>query len=212
MCAVIKRGILGGFSNKIGNIVGTSWKGVAVMKSLPLSVSNPRTAGQMAQRSKFAAASFFGSTWLAAIVKPLNDRFAQNESGFNAFVRRNINDFNVSGLAILGQVSISQGKLEGVPNLVVTGAAGSGQITFTYGNNAGVGFALATDQVYVGLYGLTGPLPGAMIGGETRASSPAVWQGDGVFPSGSVVGYSFALRRADGTMVSTSQDGTVTIP
>ena len=45
--AKVRQGILGGFRGRVGNIVGTGWKGIAVMKSLPLTVANPRTAGQV---------------------------------------------------------------------------------------------------------------------------------------------------------------------
>ena len=46
---ILKQGILGGFSGKVANVVGTSWKGIAVIKAMPLSVANPKTAGQVAQ-------------------------------------------------------------------------------------------------------------------------------------------------------------------
>lgn len=211
MCAIIKRGILGGFSNKIGNIVGTSWKGIAVMKSLPLSVANPQTAGQVTQRSRFTAASVFGSQILADVVKPLNDRFAQQESGYNLFVRRNVmNAFDENG-AILGNLSISQGKLDQVPNLVVTASAGTDRVTFTYTNNSGSGFALPDDEVYVVVYIQNVVLSGAMVTPETRSTGPAVWQSGGQLTQGMTLGYSFALRRADGSMVSTSQNGTVVV-
>jgi hypothetical protein len=39
----IKQGILGGFSGKVGTVVGASWKGIAYMRSLPQKVKNPRT-------------------------------------------------------------------------------------------------------------------------------------------------------------------------
>lgn len=35
----IKQGILGGFSGKVGNVVGASWKGIDYIRSLPSSVS-----------------------------------------------------------------------------------------------------------------------------------------------------------------------------
>jgi hypothetical protein len=52
----IKKGILGGFSGKVGTVVGASWKGIAYMRSLPQKVKNPRTTGQRSQRSKFSLA------------------------------------------------------------------------------------------------------------------------------------------------------------
>lgn len=84
--AIIKRGILGGFSNKIGNVVGTSWKGISVMRSLPQSVHNPRTGLQIRQRQKFATVSAIGSSILDLIIKPYWDPIAIRMSGYNKFV------------------------------------------------------------------------------------------------------------------------------
>ena len=57
--ATIKQGILGAFSGKVGSVVGSSWKGIAIMKALPASVANPRTAKQVIQRSKMSSAVAF---------------------------------------------------------------------------------------------------------------------------------------------------------
>ncbi|MDD4417119.1 MAG: DUF6266 family protein, partial [Proteiniphilum sp.] len=50
----IKQGILGGFSGKVGNIVGASWRGIDYIRSMPASVRNPRTVAQVSQRTRFA--------------------------------------------------------------------------------------------------------------------------------------------------------------
>ena len=50
---VIKQGILGGFQNKVGAVIGSNWKGIATMRSRPISVANPRTGKQVAVRSEF---------------------------------------------------------------------------------------------------------------------------------------------------------------
>src|SRR5690606_24034661 len=55
----IKRGILGGFSGKVANVVGSSWRGISYIKALPQSVANPRTPKQLNQRAKFLAVSQF---------------------------------------------------------------------------------------------------------------------------------------------------------
>ena len=39
----ISKGILGGFSGKVGTVIGGNWKGIDYMRSIPASVSNPRT-------------------------------------------------------------------------------------------------------------------------------------------------------------------------
>jgi hypothetical protein len=108
---IIRQGILGGFSGRVGNVVGSSWKGIAYMKSLPLSVANPRTAGQVAQRTMFGSAAIIGSIMLAAIVKPLWDRFAQRMSGFNAFVKRNTNAYDAQGNFVPANFVQSNGNM-----------------------------------------------------------------------------------------------------
>ena len=87
---IIRRGILGGFSGKVANVVGSSWKGIAVMRALPLSVTNPKTVGQVEQRSAFSIISKFASSILTVWVKPLWDRQAQSMSGYNAFIQQNV--------------------------------------------------------------------------------------------------------------------------
>lgn len=50
----IKKGILGGFSGKVGNVVGASWKGISYIRSMPASILNPRTEKQLTQRNRFS--------------------------------------------------------------------------------------------------------------------------------------------------------------
>ena len=79
----IKQGILGGFSGKVGSVVGASWKGIAYMRSLPQSVTNPRTEGQVNQRSKFAVTLGFLqpiTTYLRVGYKG----YASGKTAFNA--------------------------------------------------------------------------------------------------------------------------------
>lgn len=45
----INQGILGGFSGKVGNVIGGNWKGIDYMRVKPASVANPQTEGQVNQ-------------------------------------------------------------------------------------------------------------------------------------------------------------------
>ncbi len=49
----IKQGILGGFSGKVGTVVGSNWKGISYMRAIAPSIRDARTAKQLAQREKF---------------------------------------------------------------------------------------------------------------------------------------------------------------
>lgn len=107
--AIIKRGILGGFSNKIGNVVGTSWKGISVMRSLPQSVHNPKTEAQEEQRTNFAVASKLGSQLLDAVIKPFWDKRAIRMSGYNLWVQKNLDHWRKYNTSYNDFVTIVEG-------------------------------------------------------------------------------------------------------
>lgn len=153
--ATIKQGILGGFSGKVGNIVGSSWKGIATVKSLPLSVANPRTVAQTAQRNKMSTMVRFSRLLLAAIIQPYWNPFAQRQSGYNRFVSENIAEVNESGIVTPQNFFITRGSLLGVQSLSATASAGGNSITLTWSNNSGQADALATDETVIAIYNET---------------------------------------------------------
>ena len=55
----IKQGAFGGFTGKVGNLVGCTWKGIPYMRTRPANMTNPRTEKQQGQRSKFQVALNF---------------------------------------------------------------------------------------------------------------------------------------------------------
>lgn len=108
---IIKRGILGGVANKIGNVVGSSWKGIATLRSLPLSVANPNTLAQRNNRSTFSVMSKLGSEVLATVCQPLWNRDAKQMSGFNAYVMYNKRAFDANPVEWLLNPIMSKGNL-----------------------------------------------------------------------------------------------------
>ena len=114
--AIIKRGILGGFSNKIGNVVGTSWKGISVMRSLPQSVHNPKTEAQEEQRTNFAVASKLGSQLLDSVIKPFWDKKAIRMSGYNLWVQKNLDRWRSLGTSYNDYILITEGAPVEIPN------------------------------------------------------------------------------------------------
>ena len=108
---IIKRGILGGVSNKIGNVVGSSWKGIATLRSLPLSVANPNTLAQRNNRDTFSVMSKLGSQVLATVCQPLWNRDAKQMSGFNAYVMENKRAYDADYAAWLANPIMSKGSL-----------------------------------------------------------------------------------------------------
>ena len=144
----IRKGILGGFSGKVGTVVGATWKGIAYMRSLPQKVRNPRTEPQMMQRTKFAVTLNF--------LKPLNGllrtgwkMYAHRQSPINAAMSYTIAN------AITGaypnyaidpsKVFISRGGLAPALNASATASAGA-SIIFDWEDNSGLSTAKQTDR------------------------------------------------------------------
>lgn len=205
--AVIKRGILGGFQNKIANVVGSSWKGIATMRSLPISVANPRTAAQVTQRSAFSEVSKFASAILTTTIKPLWDRFAQQESGFNAFIRKNIGAWTGDVLADPYVIVVSQGTVA-PSNITSLGADSSDKRISVAWNATPGGNSLPTDQAYVVVMNeTTGDVKGFA---NVAPRSAGTWQANNVMeqPSGTSFVLWLAFRRADGSDVSNSEVST----
>jgi len=208
---VIKRGILGGFSNKVANVVGSSWKGIAYMRAMPLSVANPRTAGQVNQRTRFGTISAFASGIVGGWIQPLWNRFAVQASGFNDFVRVNIDYVANNGIIAYADLKMSSGKLINVTNIAIVGAitAGNSGSDIEWVDNTGQGNALATDDVYAVGYNV-GQDKWSTVGVEQRDESSVRVNFEDPYESGDVVYFWIATRRADGTIVSNSFDVTGT--
>lgn len=200
---VIKRGVLGGFSGKVANVVGGSWKGIAYMRALPLSVANPQTAGQVGQRTKFSTALAIAQAILAGIVKPLNDRFVQGMSGCNAFVSRAIPFISSAGVVTWASIQTSVGSLLGFSTLTLVGSAATNIATVNWVNNAGTGNALATDITYFAVYNQTTDEWQVSAAGTTR-NAPDDTLAFTNLTAGDNLHLYASLLAANGSKVSTS--------
>lgn len=199
--ARIPQGILGGGSGKVGPTVMSSWKGIPVLKAMPLSVANPKTAAQTTQRGYFSTASKWGSDLLSTIVKPLWDRFAQKESGYNAWVKANLPAISHTPAVIYADLIMSNGTLAGFLNPAIA-TTEDAQLDFTWDLNT-TGDFFASDQLYLAVYN---PAKGAWATSSAAAIRsaesydmlvPTAWSGDTVYMYGS-------WKKADGTKVSDS--------
>jgi len=208
----IKQGILGGFSGKVANVVGSSWKGIAVMKSLPLSVANPRTAAQVAQRTKFTNVTLFASSILADIIKPLWDRFAQEMSGFNDFVRTNIDLFTTAVPSTYADLVISKGKMAAVNPSSITLVDSNKHVGFHYSEFAVGAFELETDICYLVFYNETQDEWGSKMTTSPRGDGESSFQLVNDPATDDVIHLWIAFRRADGTVISDTGYITADVP
>jgi len=209
---VIKQGILGGFQNKVGAVIGSNWKGIATMRSRPISVANPRTGKKVAVRSEFSTLIKMASALNATLIRPYWSRFAQKKTGANAFISANYGKLAGAPASAPERMIFSQGKLDGLSELAagIVGAdhkiAWDGAVLGVYGaaNDKVAVFAVAgevgaDDKNYLeyGYLGETTRSTG-LFAFDTQELSQWITDVSNVY-------FIACVSRADGTMVSNSQ-------
>ena len=79
--ATLRKGILGGFSGKVGGVVGSTWKGKQVLRSLPAPRKTGPSPAQLEQQARF--------TLLVSFIRPvtpiLNKAFEKSNLNMSAF-------------------------------------------------------------------------------------------------------------------------------
>lgn len=200
--AKLLQGILGGISGSVANVVGSSWKGIPVIKSKPLSVANPKTAGQVAQRGKFANVVNFAQLILASVIKPLWDRFQTGMSGYNAFVSANIDLFASELPSPAASLTIADGKMAATSMLNANLTNGSALVDIEWTDDSGTGFKLATDKAYAVCINETQGTVGYVAAANTRDAEGTQITMPAAIVTGDTVHAYLAFLRADGTVVS----------
>ena len=169
--STINQGILGGFSGKVGTVIGGSWKGISYMRSIPASVSNPRTPAQLEQRAKFTAIVQFLRP-LTAFLRIGFKSQAIKKSAFNAAMAFNFKNI-ITGIypafdIDYSKVSVSQGNLPGALNPLTTSVA-TGTVRFAWEDNSWETDASDDDQAVLVVYNPARQAAVSVIGGITRA-------------------------------------------
>lgn len=150
----IGRGILGGVSGKVANIVGARWKGIDYIRAKPQSVANPRTQLQVNQRTKFALVLRFLQPNLN-FVKIGYKNFAVKKSQFNSAMSFILNNAIIGDypnyLIDYSVALLSRGNLATALNPQFD-VSTPGQVKFTWEDNSTNGNAQATDKAMVVVY------------------------------------------------------------
>lgn len=172
----IKQGILGGFSGKVGTVVGGSWKGISYMRGKASSISNPKTAAQLDQRAKFSTALGFLQP-LTPFVRVGFKNYAIKMTAFNAAMAYTLQNA-IYGVApeyfiVYADALVSRGKLPVALNPHVTSTV-PGEIEFTWEDNSQESTAMADDQVLLVAYNKAKLQAVTIVGGNTRASGSQV--------------------------------------
>lgn len=209
---VIKQGILGGFQNKVGAVIGSNWKGIATMRSRPISVANPRTGKQVAVRSDFTILVKMASALNATLIRPYWSRFAQKKTGANAFISANYGKMAGASVSLGERLILSQGKLDGLADYAVDLPVDQYVLTWTPGTLGVYGaatdkvsiFALQSFQNQAGRNDLLYKYVGETVrSAGTYTVDPADLLD--VFDDTSDMRFVACVSRVDGTIVSNSQ-------
>lgn len=181
----ISQGILGGFSGRVGTVVGSNWKTVHYMRALAVNVSNPRTDKQQHQRTKFSMTVAFLKAINPYVRIGYRD-YTHRQTSFNAAMSYIIrNAVKGSGLDLsidYARVLVSRGSLMPVFNAVST--VKDNKVAFTWTDNSGMGDARATDVAMPLAYNKDKGEAVYLTSAGTRASAtaelslPASWAGD----------------------------------
>lgn len=187
----IKQGILGGFSGKVGPVIGTSWKGRAIMRAQALSIHDPQTDSQKHIRAKFRLVNQFIGRLRAAINIGYKN-YAATESQGNVAMADIINTaVHGTGTAVsldYPLVTLSKGSLLNPTGVNAAAEMGQGvhAIKVTWTDNTGEGpDVLGEDKVFVALYNSDKKRSaysdnGTREGGTITVNHPANWSGDSV--------------------------------
>ncbi len=202
----ISQGVLGGFSGKVGNIVGGTWKGIDYMRIKPSNVANPKTQGQVDQRSKFSNVLQFLQP-MKDFVKVGYKNYAIKMTQFNSamsYILKNAVTGSYPNFTIdYANALISRGSLAGVIN----GAAASsvaGAVEFTWGDNSSEGNAQATDKALILAYNKTKGEAIFVTDGAVRTTGTQTLTVPDDFSSDSVECF-IAFISADGLSVANSK-------
>lgn len=201
----INQGILGGFSGKVGNVIGGNWKGIDYMRVKPASVANPKTVGQVSQRTKFSETLKFLQP-MKDFIKVGYKSYAVQKTEFNSamsYILKNaITGTEPNFVVDYPEVLVSRGALTGVSTGVID-VATPGTATFSWVDNTGSGSALATDKAMLLLYNET---KGEVIFTTDGAARSVASQGLALPPdySGDTVKAYMAFIKLDGSEVSNS--------
>lgn len=209
----INQGILGGFSGKVGNVIGGNWKGIDYMRVKPASVHNPRTEGQMDQRTRFAQVLQFLQP-MKDFIKVGYKNYAIKMTQFNSamsYILKNAVIGSFPNYTIdYANALISRGSLAGALNGSATSST-AGTIEFTWYDNSNEGNAQATDKALILAYNKTKGEAVFVTDGALRTAGTQTLTVPDDF-SGDAVECFITFISADGLSVSNSKYvGSITV-
>lgn len=150
-------GVLGGFSGKVGPVIGSQWRGKNVMRSIQSKITHPPSTAQQLQRDKFK----FVLQFLTPIKSLLTETFGANvgvQTPFNRAMSYHLTEAvtytDMEFEMAYSKVLIGTGSLCGI-NGATLHDAGTGTLNLTWQDNSHQGRAYPTDELLVVAYAPT---------------------------------------------------------
>jgi len=144
----LNNGILGGFSGKVGPVVGAKWRGIDTVRSQPEERTTDASPAELAQQAKFALVSTFMNP-MRELLETGFEAFAQKRTGTNAaegYALKNAVMGTAPDFYLLCEyVQVCRGELPCVEE-AVAGSEKTDQVVFNWVNNAGRGKAKDDDK------------------------------------------------------------------
>lgn len=200
------KGITGAYTGKVGNVVGSSWRGIDYIRSLPKKSSKPASEDQMAQRTRFAMATNFLKSIKDILKIGFSDSKQRGKMGYNVAFQHLITNAITGIYPALSidysSVQIASGSLAALMGLQTEESAPQ-VLTLSWQPDVNRFNAFADDQVIVLLYNVDENFFSAYEGVSRVDSSlditlPVSYTGK------TMVGWTFSIHR-DGKVTSSSQ-------
>lgn len=146
----IKNASIGALRGKVGNLVGSTWKGTDYYRIHNEHIANPRTEKQLAQRAKFTGVATLAHKLRTPIIKPIWNNTAIKMSGTNSFMQKNIQAFNAKGeIEDYARLIISNGRLDAPSINTLKDPSDDGSYLITWTDNAELYDFDETDQLNI---------------------------------------------------------------
>lgn len=149
----ISKGILGGFSGKVGTVIGGTWKGIDYMRSQSSARRTSFSPAQLEQQAKFSTGVKF-TTPMAGLFDVSFRDYAIKMTGQNNALRYTLKNAIAGAYPAYtvdySMALVSRGDL---PNALSPAAVtSSGAVNFSWSDNTGTGKAAATDKSILVVY------------------------------------------------------------
>lgn len=176
--AKLSKGIFGPVSGKIGSVVGSTWKNIACVRSLPQKKNSPQTPAQIANQQKFK----FVNDWLVPFYPYVSTGFknlARSKTEINAAFSLNYRNAVLGAYPDLSidytKVMLSTGKLPGLFNAQIT-RPNPESIMLTWLKDDFLRETSFDDQVMLVLYNPELKIADGFIGGVKRADQKCTFR------------------------------------